>query len=176
MRRIRNFLGTLLIAALVIGGGLMAIKNMPDHIEDANGPNDFSLTTITDENIINMDMGSRNSMTIAQKGVELGGVKINKGVEISSKKFTGVAEVMYNSYMFASSVVIELDYLKVESGNFKMVLVYEDEIVQVIEPSDEPIRIEMKDLSGTLSLRIAGESAAYSFRMSDQVYNEFEHD
>ena len=172
--RIRGRFFSLVFIILFAAVGFWVFKNMPDHIEDTNGPEDFSLVTITDENIINLDMGARNSMTVREKGVKLGGIKINKGFEIYSKKFTGVTEVMYQNYIFASGVVFELEYLKVESGNFKMVLVYEDEIIQVIEPSDEPIRIELGELRGTLSLRIAGESAAYSFRMSELMYNEFE--
>ena len=173
--KINSRLTTLLIVVAVIAGLVWTFVSRPDVIEDTNGPDDISLTTITDENIINLDMGARNPMTVKEKGVEVGGVKINKGYEIYSKKFTGVAEVMYNNYIFASGVVIELEYLKVESGNFKMALVHEDEIIQVIEPSDEPICIELDKIRGTLSLRIAGESAAYSFRISEQIYNEFEH-
>lgn len=173
--KIKGRLFSLLFIVLFAAVGFWVFQNMPDHIEDTNGPEDFSLVTITDENIINLDMGARNSMTVKEKGVEVGGLKINKAVEIYSKKFTGVTEVMYQNYIFASGVVIELDYLKVESGNFKMVLVCDDEMIQVIEPSDEPIRIELGEIRGTLSLRIAGESAAYRFRISEQIYNEFEH-
>ena len=173
--RIRGRLFSLLFIILFVAVGFRVFKNMPDHIEDANGPEDFSLVTITDENIIKLDMGARNPVTIKRTGADLGSVKINSGVKFSSKKFTGVTEIMYNNYMFNSSVILELDYLKVESGNFKMVLVYEDEIIRVIEPSDEPISTRLDNLNGTLALRIAGESAAYRFRISEQIYNEFEH-
>ena len=145
-------------------------------IPDTNGPDDISLATITDENIINRDMGSVHAVTIKKSGIEVGNVAINSMVKFSSKDFSGIYEICYNNYIGKSDVEVRLGHLTVDSGNFKMVALLNDEIVGVIEPSDEEIVFRMDDINGYFSLRIAGESAAYSFTMSQMDYDHFAHD
>ena len=144
-------------------------------IPDTNGPEDISLAVITDENIISRDMGALNAVTVKKSGVTVGNVSIDSFVEFSSKDFSGVYEICWNNYIGKSDFEIRLGHLTVDSGNFKMVVLLDDEIVGVIEPSEEEIVFRMDDISGYMSLRIAGESASYSFDMSRIDYDMFEH-
>lgn len=170
-----NPLVGLLVVIVFVALVVWMLLSGPDPIPDTNGPDDYSLTTITDENILNLDMGAINP--IKKKGIslDLGSVTVGSGLEFSSRNFTGVYEVMYNNYFLDSDVVIELNYLKVNSGNFRMVVVYNGEIIETIEPSDEPIEFRMEDVNGTVSLRIAGESADYEFSMFEHDYDMFAH-
>ena len=43
-------------------------------------------------------------------------------MDFSSDNFPGVYEICYNNYLGNSDFVLELGHLKVESGNFKMVV------------------------------------------------------
>lgn len=138
-----------------------------EHIEDTNGPDNYSLTTITDENIIKRDIGALGNKK--SKGFLSGDL-----TEFSSKKFTGVAEIMYNNYIGKSDVYFELLNYNITEGNFKVVVVHNDEIVAELEPGLFS-EFHLEDISGTVSLRIAGESAAYSFGISASDYERFEH-
>lgn len=151
-----------LVAVAVIwfmGSGL-------EHIEDVNGADDTSLTTITDQQIIDQSIGALNVGT--QTGF------INGMVEISSKKFTGVYEVLYNNYIGPSDFVLELSDFTVSGGNFKMCVVHDGEIVAVLEP-DAFVEYTLENISGTVALVIAGESAEFSFEMTEFAYNNFVH-
>ena len=144
-------------------------------IPDTNGPDDHSLAVITDGQIISRESGALNAVTVKKSGVTIGGVSIDSMVEFSSRDFSGVYEICYNNYIGKSDFELRLGSLRVESGNFKMVVLVDDEIVKVIEPSDEEILFRMDDISGYVSVRIAGESAAYSFTMSRLDYDHFQH-
>lgn len=96
-------------------------------------------------------------------------------VEISSDKFTGVYEVVYGNYLGSSDVRLDLYDFTVTSGNFKMCIVREDEIVAVLEP-DSLVEYLLEDISGNVRLMIAGESAEFSFKMTESDYDSFEHD
>ncbi len=138
-----------------------------EHIEDTNGADNFKLQKITDKDIIEMDMGS----------VGLGkSTSIFSGntVEFSSEKFTGVAEILYDNYWGKSDFDLSLISFEVYEGNFKMVVVHEDKIVATIEPGEQ-LDYRLEDIKGTVSLRIAGESASFSFSMSELNYEQHNH-
>lgn len=166
----------LLIVAIVFAAVVLfwLFGNGMEPIEDTNGSEDLSLTTITDENIINLDLGSINPISVQESSFEIGGFSVSDGVEFSSKNFSGVYEVMYGNFILNSEVVFTLHNFVVEEGNFKMCVVYNDEIVAVLEPG-ETVEYRMEDVNGTVSLRIAGESASYSFMMSSADYDTFDH-
>ena len=58
--KMTKILLTVAAVVLVVVCGLWFLNSDLEHIEDTNGPDDFSLTTITDENIIKQDMGALN--------------------------------------------------------------------------------------------------------------------
>ena len=55
-----NLLYILIAVAVVVICGYSFLTSDLNHIEDINGPDDYTLTTITDENIIKQDMGALN--------------------------------------------------------------------------------------------------------------------
>ena len=138
-----------------------------EHIEDTNGPDNYNLTTITDENMIKLNIGDL-------------GLKKHKGMlsgdltEFSSKKYTGVTEIMFNNYIGKSDAYFQILNFHVTEGNFKMYVVLDDKIIDEIEP-DMMIDYRIEDISGRFSLRIAGESAAFTFGISGMDYDNFEH-
>ncbi len=165
-KTIKNKLFVALVLVAVIIAGVMLLNSDLEHIEDTNGAKNYELQTITDENIINKDIGAL--------GVTTKKNSLTNMTEISSNKFTGVHEVLYINLIGKSDFVLNIYDFKVNSGNFKMVVVHNDEIVKTLTPenSDEFI---LNDISGTVSLVIAGESADFSFEMTSLDYNSFDH-
>ena len=170
----KDILVLILAVAFVAVFVIMFLGSDLEHIEDTNGLDDFSLTTITDDDIISMKMGALNPAGVHRGKVDIGGVTISSGVKISSENFTGVHEVLYNNYILPSDFEVNLSGFTVESGNFRMVVVHEDEIVATIEPGLFA-EYRLEDVTGRVSVRIAGESAAYTFYMSDFEYDQFQH-
>lgn len=137
-----------------------------EHIEDTNGPDDYSLTTITDQQIIDKSVGALN---VKQKKSLIGDT-----IEFSSDKFTGVYEILYDNYIGSSDFEINLYSFTVNEGNFKMVVIHDDEIVATLEP-DLMLDYRLENVKGKVSLVIAGESADFAFSMTESEYNDFAH-
>ncbi len=166
MKNLKNKLFVVVILVVVVIGAVTLFNSDLEHIEDTNGADNFELQQITDENIINQDMGALNVTTSTKE--------IANMTEISSKKFTGVYEVLYTNLLGKSDFVLKLYDFKVNSGNFKMVVVHDGEIVETItEENYEEFILE--DIKGTVSLVIAGESADFSFEMTSFDYESFDH-
>ena len=146
------------------------VKSDLKHIEDTNGPDNFKLNTITDAQIIDMDMGSINAVSVRKD-------LIGDGLTFYSNKFTGVYEVLYDNLIGKSDFVLSFSSLTVTEGNFRMVVVHDGRIVAEFEPNAEDPFVDymLEDVSGTVSLRIVGESAAYSFHMSAYEYDNHAH-
>ena len=92
---LKNVLWKVFAVAMVIIGVVWFLLDDTEPIEDTNGPDNFALQVITDQNIIKQDMGM------------VGGIKIYKdiigsGITFSSKGFTGVYEVLYDNYVLPS--------------------------------------------------------------------------
>ena len=90
------FAGVLIISA----AAWMILNPGPEHIEDTNGAENYELQTITDDNIINQDMGAM--------GFTVSTNNITNMTEFSSKKFTGVHEVVYSNLLGKSDFVLNL--------------------------------------------------------------------
>ncbi len=125
-----------------------------EHIEDTNGADNYRLQQITDYNIINMDVGALNY----KKSNGL----ISNTVTYSSDKFTGVAQI-FSENLTANRFDITVNHAAVYSGNFKMVLVYNDEIVHEFKLNELTQEFTLENVKGTVALRIAGESADFMF-------------
>ena len=158
MKRIFALLLTLALALSLTACG--SVK-----IEDTNGPDNFALNTITDQNILNLDLPSGGY------GTKTSGL-LSKTVTHSGKDFSGVVEVLWTD-MIAGDFVLDLMDFTVTGGNFRMVVVNEDRIIADIEPGTTQILLE--GVKGRVALRIAGESAAYSFSMSQFEYDLYSH-
>ena len=151
-RMIRNIVcGMFAILTLMTCGACGAVE----HIEDTNGVHDFTLQTIKNENIVKLDLGSR--------GVTESTNNITNTVTYSSKKFTGVYEI-YGENLWANRYEITVNHARVDYGNFKMVLLVDDEIVHEFALNELTQTFVIEDtVSGYVSLRIAGESAKFQF-------------
>ena len=163
--QIKKLFGGIFAIVFIIVFVVMIIKNpAPEHIKDTNGANDYTLQTITEQNVINMDLGSRGAVQEQEKGVSIAGIGFSKGKKYSAKKFTGVFE-LYSCHLFSGSDVnIELADFKIKGGNFKFYVVFEDEIIGTVEPNTTAkFTFENVEKSGTLRYVIAGESAAFEF-------------
>lgn len=125
--------------------------------EDTNGAENFTLQTITDEEIIDLSTGASG---LSYTEENLGFLHSS---EYSAKNFNGVERIYLTTFIGKSDVEIYIGHLNVESGNFKLVVINNDEIIKEI-PLDafgETFRFE--DLKGDFSVHVAGECAKFDF-------------
>ena len=167
MNSIKKLISSIIFVVMVGAGIFFFLSSDVEHIEDTNGADNYELTTITDQNIIKMDIGALGSSR--SKSILSGDL-----VKFSSKKFTGVEEIMYNNYIGKSDVYFQLLNYEITGGNFKLVVVLNDEIIDEIEPG-MIVDYRLDDIKGTFSLRIVGESASYKFGISGSDIANFEH-
>lgn len=146
---------SVIIVVAILGTAVFMLNK--GHIKDTNGNDNYSLQQIADSNIIKMDVEALgfNQITDSFLGFN----------SCTSNKFSGVAE-SYSTNVFLRDFKITVDYLTVLSGNFKMVLVYNDEIVHEFKPSDDVQTYTIENPEGTISLRMAGESADFVLKYS----------
>lgn len=126
-----------------------------EHIEDTNGSDNYSLQQITDVNIINKDIGAIGGPNTEKDN-------ITNTTTYFSNKFTGVAEI-YGENITANRYEIVVNLATVESGNFRMVLLVDDEIVHDFTLNELTQSYVLENVSGYVSLCIAGESADFTF-------------
>lgn len=157
-----NLLYILIAVAVVVICGYSFLNSDLKHIEDTNGPDDYTLTTITDENIIKQDMGALN----VSKSTGL----LNDGVTFKSDKFTGVYRVFQTNFFFDSDFLMDVAGFWVNSGNFRMCIVNDGKIIATVEPGMFAT-CELSDLNGSFELVIAGESADFEFTL-DRLFCE----
>lgn len=152
-----NLLYILIAVAVVVICGYSFLNSDLKHIEDTNGPDDYTLTTITDENIIKQDMGALN----VSKSIGL----LNDGVTFKSDKFTGVYRVFQTNFFFDSDFLMDVAGFWVNNGNFRMCIVNDGKIIANVEPGMFAT-CELSDLNGSFELVIAGESADFEFTLN----------
>lgn len=136
---------------------LLSLAGCDGGIEDTNGEDDYSLATITDENIINLDIGASGSSSSTTGDSTL--------TKYSAQNFSGVEEIYMADYIFSSDVTINVTSMVLKEGNFRGVVLVDDEIVYDFDLEEMDQSCELHDINGTVSVRIAGESAAYEFYM-----------
>jgi len=142
----------------------------PEPLEDTNGPDNYNLQVINDSIILDGDMGMTGGISVKHD-------LIGSGITISSKGFTGVYDVLWNNYLGKSDITLDLTSLTVTEGNFKAVLMLDDEIIEVIPFNQEDpfYTFRLDDVNGHFVLRLAGETAAFQFSITEQEYDRFEH-
>lgn len=141
-------------AVLIVVCGIWFLSSDLEHIEDTNGADNYSLQTITDNNIINMDTGALNLKESTDS--------ITNTTTYSSDKFTGVSEI-YGENIWGNRFDITVNHARVDSGNFKIVLLEENKIVHEFKLNELTQTYTLENPSGYISLRIAGESADFQF-------------
>lgn len=130
------------------------LSDATQHIEDTNGADNYKLQTITDYNIIKLDVGALN--------VKESTSAITNTTTYSSDKFTGVYEI-YGENIKGNRFDISINHAQVNAGNFKMVLVHNDEIVHEFKLNELMQDYTLENPDGYVALRIAGESADFMF-------------
>ena len=154
MEKLKKVLMILGVVIFVAVAAVWIFSTDIEHIEDTNGPDNYTLQQINDENIINMDVGALNYKE--SKDV------LSNTITYSSDKFTGVAEI-YNNNIKGNRLDITVNHARVDSGNFKLVLLHKGEIVHEFRLNELMQTYTLKNPSGNVSLRIAGESADFQF-------------
>lgn len=165
MKKRLTLLGAL-IFVVIVGGWILL--GGTDHIEDTNGPENCALQRITDQEIIDGSIGSIGGPNISRS------ILTGDAVKFSAEKFTGVYEILYDNYVGKSDFEVNLTAYEIYEGNFKLVVVHNEEIVATLEP-DLFVDYRLEDITGHVSLRIAGESASFSFSMSEYEYDRHAH-
>ena len=160
-----NLLWIIVAIAVLVFGGYSLLTSVPDPIKDTNGPDDYSLAVITDENIIKQDIGARN-VSIVSGSLNF----LNSGVTIKSSDFTGVYRLFLTNFMFNSDFDMDIAGFWVNSGNFRMCIVNEGKIIADVEPG-MLVNVSLEDLNGSFELVIAGESADFEFTL-DRMFCE----
>lgn len=156
LQKQNNVLWIIFAVVMVALGAYFFLIDSMEHIEDANGPDNYALAVITDENIIKQDMGALN----VKKSTGL----LNDGITFSSKKFSGVHRVFVTNFFLNSDFHMELAGFWVNDGNFRMCIVNEGKIIADVEPGMFP-EVLLHDLNGSFELVIAGESADFEFTL-----------
>lgn len=124
---------------------------------DTNGPDDYTLETITDENIINRDIGAAG---LTYEETNMGGLH---SAEYSAKNLNGTEQIYLTSFWGKSDVIVYIGHMNVESGNFRLVIINNDEIIYDIPLDAFAEEFRFDDLEGDFSISVAGESACFDF-------------
>lgn len=147
------------IWALILAGCMcLALVGCGTEYEDTNGEDDFSLQTITDEEIINLETGASG---LSYSEEHLG--DLIHSSEYSSKNFNGVEQIYSTSFILPSDIHVYIGHMNVKSGNFKLVAVNNDEIIHEFDLDTFGEDFLFEDLEGDFSIHVAGESAAFEF-------------
>lgn len=151
MKKIIMIIGAVVLVAVC---AVWFLNSDLEHIEDTNGADNFALQTITDDNIINRDIGAMGLKTSTDS--------ISNTTTYSSDKFTGVEEI-YGNNIWGNRLEITINHARVDSGNFKIVLLEGDKIVHEFALNELMQTYVLENPNGYISLRIAGESADFMF-------------
>lgn len=166
--KMKKIFGIAVVIAVVGAVAAWMILNPgPEHIEDTNGADDYSLQTITEEDVVKCEMGSRGGLAESTSNLSVGGIQISDGIEYSCKKFTGVHRLYTCTIFKGSDIHVSLVDFKIKSGNFAFYVVLDGEIYGQVKPAEDggfsEFILDSVEKSGTLEYIIAGESANFSF-------------
>lgn len=129
--------------------------------KDTNGADDFSLQTITDEEIVNLSTGA-SGLSYSEESLE----DVLLSSEYSSKNFNGVERIYLTNFLIPSDVMIYIGHMDVQEGNFRLVLVNNDEIIYEFPLDTFNETFTFENLIGDFSIMVAGESAKFSFHIN----------
>ncbi len=130
--------------------------------EDSNGNDNYNLQTITDYNIIHRDI-TASGLTYQEKNI--GFIHSSK---YKSKNFNGVEQIFLTDFIIPSDITLYIGHMSVEKGNFKLVVINNDEIIKEIPIDSFNEEFHFDNIKGTFSVHVAGESAAFDFYIDIQ--------
>ena len=149
-----------LLSLLLVVLMVLALPACGTKYEDTNGDDNFALQTITDEDIIHLRTGS-SGMNYREESLG-----IMSSQEYSSKNFNGVDQLFLTNYIAGSDVTVSVGYINVTAGNFRMVVINNDEIIFDVPLDSAAEAYVFEDIKGSFSIHAAGESAAVEFNFS----------
>lgn len=144
----------------------MAASPRPDHIEDTNGAEDYSLQQITPADVAAQEMGSRGAPSTREIRFNIAGIGITSGTEYYSRRFTGVYRLYTCTIFKGSDVYVQLANFEINGGNFAFYVLLDGEIIGEVKPDGigyTELMIRNIEKTGTLEYVIAGESADFTF-------------
>ncbi len=140
--------------------------SIPDHIEDTNGADNYALQTITEQDVVELKMGTRGSISESELQMNVAGLSFSNGRKYSSSKFTGVYQIYAATIFKGSDIYVQLSQFEIREGNFAFYIVFDGEIVGQLTPSEVGVSeftLENVEKTGSLEYIIAGESASFEF-------------
>lgn len=161
----------LLLGCFILWRVLSVVRNHDkSSIADTNGELDFSLNTLTQEDILS----ERYGYTMFGSGTRSEGSRTNVGYEwgdedrdfrsMSAKSFSGVT-VLQATQTDSENLILDITG-KVDSGNFRMVITVDGIYYDDIE-INQTVHIELNNIQNKLVLiKIAGESASFHAEVS----------
>lgn len=127
------------------------------HIEDTNGSDDYSIVTYSNDDILNKS-SSYITVGYSESIKSLGGKTIGK---VNCNKFSGIKNIEKSRYDSKVNIDIKCN---VTSGNFKVVVIYDDMIYKTILANTS--QSFSMNVDGYLTIKIVGESAKFSLEYS----------
>lgn len=128
--------------------------------EDTNGADNFTLQTITDDEIINLSTGASG---LTYKESNLGAFLHSS--EYSAKNFNGVEQIYLTNFIGKSDIQVYIGHMNVESGNFKLVVINNSKIIHEFDLDTFNETFYFEDLKGDFSIHVAGECAKFDFHI-----------
>ena len=165
--KMKKILGIVCVIALVgVIGVWMLMNPGPEHIEDTNGADNYSLQQITEQDVVSLKMGTRGGLSTSETHWEIAGFDVSSGVKYSCRKMTGVYQLHTCTIFKGSDIHVYLTDFQINGGNFAFYVVLDGKIVGEVKPDEfgtGELIIENIDKTGTLEYIIAGESADFTF-------------
>lgn len=118
---------------------------------DNNGSSDFSLETLTDQDII---QGTGTTTIMTSK------VTTNNKTVCKARTISGVA-VLFEKNLENDTLNMVVS-CEITKGNARLVLVIDDKIVHDFVINEENQHFALHNVTGKVCLKLAGESAGYS--------------
>ena len=148
----------ILCLLMAMGFAMMAVGCGIEPIEDTNGPDDYTLATITEENIINQDLGaSAYSMSPGSEDENY----MTELTKFKGKEFSGVTQLYMTNYIGKSDVIVDVSNLTVDAGNFALFVLLDGQIVHEFKVGELMQTFELRDIKGTFEIVMAGETADF---------------
>jgi hypothetical protein len=118
--------------------------------EDTNGEADFSLQTITEEDILR---AAGSTKIMASK------VSINDNTVCKAQTMSGV-ETLFSERLKNETLDLTVS-CAITKGNARLVLILDDKIIHDFAINEENQHITLDNVTGKVCLRLAGEAAGY---------------
>ena len=120
------------------------------HIEDTNGPDDYSLVSLTDEDILAKERVIKRLSKRSSNG---------DTTTYEVKRISGVEDILVFSADRNELLTLDVTVTATE-GNLKVALIHSDEIIETIPINGGEHTVKIENFEGRFYLRLAAESAA----------------